>query len=52
MTETLSREVFIEAEDIQEAESKATKNWKSGYEGYVLTADDFEDVQFSYDAAT
>lgn len=52
ITETLSREVFVEAEDIKEAESKVTKNWKSECEGYVLTADDFDSVQFNYDVTT
>lgn len=45
ITETLTREVVVDAEDMEEAYLKVSDGWVD--EKYVLTLADFEDVSFN-----
>ncbi|MCD8089295.1 MAG: DpnD/PcfM family protein [Clostridiales bacterium] len=42
--ETLEKEVYIEAETAEEAEAAVEYGWRN--EDYILTADDFADVDY------
>lgn len=44
ITETLQKEVKIEAESREQAQNIAEKNWRQGK--YILDADDFTEVVF------
>lgn len=46
ITETSQKFVHVDAEDIEDAYEKAYERWNSSNPQFILTADDFADVDF------
>ena len=44
ITEMLKRDVFVEADSVEEAEELVGDGWSEGK--YILVAEDFDDVRF------
>ena len=44
ITEKLKRDVYVEANSLEEAQHIATENWYKG--DYILDADDFSEINF------
>lgn len=46
VTETFQKFIYVEADDIEDANIEAWDRWEHSDPRFVLTADDFKDIDF------
>lgn len=46
VTETFQKFIYVEADDIEDANIEAWDRWEHSDPQFVLTADDFKDIDF------
>lgn len=52
LTETLEKEVFVEADSYEDAYNQAVCNYNSADDDYVLTDSDYKGVEYKVEPAT